>query len=157
MKLLFSNLHSISLNILFLLISISKQSSIPRRITSKDIQLISKGLPKTNNNINPSGTKTRRARSIKGKNTFKHIKNFALKLSFFDVIILTFLKASIIPRAHLVLCLPKSPRVSGTSVNAMAFSAKLVSYPLLNNCQVKTISSPTQFCHPPISFKSFVL
>lgn len=76
---------------------------------------------------------------------------------FLEVIIFVFLKASIIPVAHLFLCFPRADNFSGTSVKAIAFLAKLVSYPLLNKSQVKTISSPTQFCHPPISFKSFVL
>ena len=50
--LLFSNLQSISLSILFLLISITKQSNKPKGITNKLIQLINKGFPKSCQIIN---------------------------------------------------------------------------------------------------------
>lgn len=78
--LLLSSLQLISLSIFFLLISITKQSNNPKGITSKDIQLINKGFPKASR-INPSGTKMRSAKSIKGKNKFKNIKNLEFQLS----------------------------------------------------------------------------
>lgn len=78
--LLLSSLQLISLSIFFLLISITKQSNNPKGITSKDIKLINKGFPKANR-ISPSGTKMRSAKSIKGKNKFKNIKNLEFQLS----------------------------------------------------------------------------
>ena len=122
----FSNLQSISFSIFLRLISITKQSNRPKGITSKDIQLINNGLPNANN-IKPSGTNTRSAKSINGKNIFKHIKNLDFAHSFLERNIFTFLKASIIPLAHLFLCLPKSFNFFGTSVKAIAFFEKLVS------------------------------
>lgn len=79
--LLFSNLQSISFSMFFRLISITKQSNRPKGITSRDIQLINRGFPIANN-IKPSGTNTRSAKSIKGKNIFKHIKNLDFALNF---------------------------------------------------------------------------
>ena len=71
-------------------------------MTNKVTHPISNWFPKANK-INPSGTKIRRAKSIKGNKTFKHIKNLDLKSSFLEVMIFTLLKASIIPLAHLFL------------------------------------------------------
>ena len=113
------------------------------KITSNVNHPINNWFPQSNK-INPNGMKISIAKSIKGQNTFKHIRNLDLKLRFLEDIVFTLLNASIIPLAHLFLCLPKLPNVSGTSVKAIAFFAKLVSYPWLNNSHVKTISSPTQ-------------
>ena len=71
--LLLSNLQSISFNMFLRLISINRQSNNPKGITSKDIQPINKGFPKANN-ISPSGTNIRSAKSINGKKRFKNIK-----------------------------------------------------------------------------------
>ena len=92
--LLFSSLHLICFNMFFLFISTTKQSINPIIITSKYNQPINSGFLK-NKKIRPSGIKIKVARSIKGKNKFKHIKNLDLILSFLDVKIFTFLKASI--------------------------------------------------------------
>lgn len=121
--LLLFNLHSTSLNMFLLFISITKQSSIPISITNREIQLISSWFPKANS-ISPSGTNIRSARSINGKNKFRHIKNLDLKFIFLDVTVFTFFNAYTIPLAHLFLCFPKLFSFSGTSVKAMAFFCK---------------------------------
>ena len=110
----------------FLLISINKHSNSPKGITNKEIQPSSKGFPNAKK-IKLSGTKIRSAKSIKGKKTLKHAKNLDFIDIFLDDNILFFLKASIIPLAHLFLCLPNSLYFSGTTAYAMAFFAKLVS------------------------------
>ena len=78
--LLFSNLQSISFSILFLLISITKQSNKPKGITNKLIQLINKGFPKASN-IKPSGTNIKSAKSINVQEYIFKIFNHKLKLN----------------------------------------------------------------------------
>ena len=107
--------------------------------------------------MSPNGTNIKIARSMKGKNKFIHIRNLDFMFNFFEVITFTFLNASIIPLAHLFLCLNKSLNVFGDSVKAIAFFAKLTLYPFVNKDHVNTISSPTQSCHPFNSFIAFVL
>lgn len=61
----YSKIQKIKSITLLLFISINTQRIKPKKITSKDIQIINKGFPIISN-INPSGMKIRRARSIKG-------------------------------------------------------------------------------------------
>ena len=123
--LLFSNLQSIFLNTFCLFISITKHNIIPSNITNKVRRPMNK-LLWNSKKMSPRGIKIKSARSTNGKNIFMHIKNFDFRFSFFEVMIFVCLKASIIPLAHLFLCLNSPLKVSGVSVKATAFLAKFV-------------------------------
>ena len=123
--LLLANLQSICLKVFCLLFSMTRHRIIPSNITNKVRRPMNK-LLWNSKKMSPRGIKIKSARSTNGKNIFMHIKNLDFRFSFFEVMILVCLKVSIIPLAHLFLCLNSPLKVSGVSVKATAFLAKFV-------------------------------